>query len=138
MRFVEIAYANLAIWKNYPVKLRLADGVPHGFLQEAPTRTSRLRLPSLARRARTAHLRKHFRGRLEVVGRADEDDPQRVPADALAERGAAAGIETHGGFLLRRGGRPPARIRAASRKTVGAARERPTPRRPLRPLKSRD
>ena len=34
-------------------------------------------------------LRQHLGRGVEAVGRTDEDDPQRVPPDALAERGAA-------------------------------------------------
>ena len=41
-------------------------------------------------------------GCLEALGRADEDDPQRVPPDAVAEGGAGSGCQTHGGVLLRR------------------------------------
>src|SRR5439155_4500217 len=62
-----------------------ANGASHGLLQETPTRTSRDGHAPVARRAGPADLREHLRRRLEALGRTDEDDPQRVPADAPAE-----------------------------------------------------
>ena len=43
---------------------------------------------ALARRTRSADLRQYLGRSLEALGRADEDDPQRVPPDAVAEGGA--------------------------------------------------
>src|SRR4029077_5914121 len=95
-------------------------GAPNGFLQETPARSSRDGDAPLARRARPAPLREHFGRRLEALGRAHEDDPQRVSADAVAERGPAAGREAHGGLLLRRRRRAPSRIRSRAVKRLTA------------------
>src|SRR3954464_5492311 len=100
-----------------------ADGVPHRSLQEAAARSSWPRGRSLARRTWPACLRQHLRGGVEVVGRAHEDDPQRVPPDALAEGGAATRRQAHGGVLLRRRGRTAAWLRAAAREAVGSRQE---------------
>src|SRR5262245_55434639 len=84
---------------------------PEGVLSKVPEGAAGTGRPALAGGARRANLREHLRRSLENVGRTDEDDPQRVPADALAETGPGAGAEAHGGLLLRRGRRPPARLR---------------------------
>ena len=69
---------------------------------------------ALARRARSANLRQRVGGRLEALGRAHEDDPQRVPPDAVAEGSAGTRRQAHGRLLLRRRRRAAARIRAAA------------------------
>ena len=51
---------------------------------------------------RTAHLRERFGAGVEAVGGASEDDPQRVPPDAVAEGSAGAHREADGRVLLRR------------------------------------
>src|SRR5438874_5091161 len=54
----------------------------------------------MARRARAAHLRERVEGRVEALGRADENDPERVPPDAVAERGPGSRRQAHGRFLF--------------------------------------
>src|SRR5687767_2611836 len=61
---------------------------PHGALREVSERNAWTRLAALAGRARAARLRECVRSGVEAVGRTAEDDSQRVPSDALAERGA--------------------------------------------------
>src|ERR1041385_8972921 len=86
----------------------------HRQLREVPEGAPGPRRASLAGRARTAHLRKRIRAGVEDVGRPPEDDPQRVPPDALAEGGAGADRQAHGGLLLRRKRGAPARLRSAT------------------------
>src|SRR5687768_6385398 len=84
---------------------------PHGILPEVSKGDAWAGKGAVAGRTGSAHLREYLRRGLEALGRADEDDPQRVSADALAEGSAAARDQAHGGFLLRRRRRAPARIR---------------------------
>src|SRR4029450_3512137 len=77
-------------------------------------RNARPRYGHLGGRARGADLREHLRGRLAALGRADEDDSERVPSHAVAEGSAGARQEAHGGFLLRRRSGAPTRIRPAA------------------------
>src|SRR5262245_45385261 len=109
-------------------KHQRADGI----LPEVPEGTTRSRRAPLARRARSAYFRPHLRRRLETLGRTDEDDPQRVPPDAVAEAGTGARAEAHGGLLLRRRRRAPAGVRAAAgqgiRRAAGITPGLPGPR----------
>src|SRR5437870_6621321 len=98
---------------------------PDGVLPEIPERDARTRRSALARRTRAADLRGHFRRSLEDVGRADEDDPQRVSPDAVAERGAGARAETHGGFLLRRGSGAASGLRPATDEAIASSFQLP-------------
>src|SRR5713226_9965000 len=72
---------------------------PHHPLREVSKRSAGARRGSMAGRTRAAHLRERLPGSVEALGRAHEDDPQRVSADALAERGAGTRGEAHGGLL---------------------------------------
>ena len=83
-------------------------------------RSSRKRCPGLDKQPWPGELgeriyREHLGRCLEALGRADEDDPQRVSADALAEGGSGAREEAHGRLLLRRGRGPAARVTCRSR-----------------------
>src|SRR5436190_2048821 len=82
-----------------------------GLLSEIPERNARSRRATVARRAWPADLRQHIGGGLEIVGRTDEDDSQRVSSDAVAERGTGAREEAHGRFLLRRRSCPASGLR---------------------------
>ena len=53
----------------------------------------------------------------EHVGRADEDDPERVPPAAVPERSAGARRQAHGRVLLRRSRRAAARLRPGNTST---------------------
>src|SRR5262249_29450817 len=85
-----------------------------GLLRQVPERASRARYTAVAGRTRSTDLRERLARRLEAVGRADENDSQRVPSDAVAERGTGARCEAHGGFLLRPGFCPASRLRSAA------------------------
>src|SRR5687768_15049763 len=61
---------------------------PHGAVREISEADAWPRFAPLARRAWTTHLRERLRPGVEALGRTPEDDPQRVPADALAEGSA--------------------------------------------------
>src|SRR4029453_13134666 len=89
-------------------------------LSEIPERNARSRCPAVARRARTEDLRKYFGGSLEIVGRTDEDDSQRVSPDAVAERGTGTREEAHGRFFLRRGSCTASRLRPATSQVATA------------------
>src|SRR6185503_1038043 len=95
-------------------------------LREISEGASGPRRAPMARRARAAHLRERLRAGVEDVGRADEDDSQRVSPDAVAERGAGADLEAHGGFLLRPGRGAAAGIRAAADEIMGRLKAAPT------------
>ena len=62
-----------------------------------------------------------FGGGVEALGRANEDDPQRVPPDAVAEGGAGPRRQAHGGLLLRRRRGASARVRARNRRSDRAS-----------------
>src|SRR5215207_1587621 len=64
---------------------------------------------------------------METLGRADEDDPERVPADALAEGSAGTGSETYGGFLLRRRSRAAPGLRSTAKQVASVAGRCPHP-----------
>src|SRR5258705_3290179 len=83
-------------------------------LREISEGASGPRYAPMARRARATHLRERLRAGVEDVGRADEDDSQRISPDAVAEGGAGADREAHGGFLLRRGRGAAPRLRSAA------------------------
>src|SRR4029079_9340147 len=69
-------------------------------LREVTEGFARPRRGTVARRTREAHLRQCLRAGMENVGRPDEDDPERIPPDALAEGGAGADGQADGRFLL--------------------------------------
>src|SRR5207247_6592657 len=73
----------------------------------------------LARRTRPTHLRQHLSRGLETLGRAHEDDSQRVPPHAVAERSPGTRCQTYGRILLRRRRGLTARVRASTGK-IGA------------------
>src|SRR5207248_10209172 len=75
---------------------------PHGDVREIPEGTPGPGCAAVAWRTRPAHLREYFEGRLEALGRAHEDDPERVPPDALAEGSAGPRSQAHGRLFLRR------------------------------------
>src|SRR5207237_1659994 len=81
---------------------------------EIPERAARARRAPLARRARPKNLSKRVGAGVEIVGRPDEDDPERVPPDALAEGSAGIDREAHGRLLLRGGRRTAAGVRSAT------------------------
>src|ERR1700730_18645481 len=90
----------------------------YGDVREVSERAARPRRPAVARRTRSAHLRKCLRSGMEALGRADEDDSQRVPADAVAEGSARPRREAYGGFLLWRRRGAPARLRPATGEVI--------------------
>src|SRR5687767_11665852 len=92
---------------------------PDGAVRQVPETAAWPRQSSVAGRARAAGLRQRVRPGLEAVGRPDEDDPERIPPDALAERSAGADREADGGLLLRRKRGVAARLRAAADQVVG-------------------
>src|SRR5688572_24476555 len=85
---------------------------PHGVLCEIPEESPRSRRETVARPARRQDLRERLRAGLEAVGRTPEDDPQRVPPDALAEGSTGTGRPSARGLLLRGERRAAARVRA--------------------------
>src|SRR5215510_3861472 len=91
---------------------------PDGPMREIPEGAPGARRAPVARRARAADLRERLRPGVEDVGRPDEDDPERIPPDAVAEGSAGADWAAHGGLLLRRGRGPAARVRATADKIV--------------------
>src|SRR5262245_53746770 len=72
----------------------------------------------MARRTRSADLRKHLRSGLETVGGPDEDDPQRVSSASVAERSAGHDWTPYGGIPLRQRDFSAPGLRA--RKKIGA------------------
>src|SRR4051812_17436413 len=91
-------------------------------MRQVPEAAAGARYATVARRTGPADLRERLRAGVEAVGRADEDDPQRVPADALAEGSAGVDRQAHGGFLLRGERRPPPRFRAAADQVISRGR----------------
>src|SRR5687767_15113357 len=87
---------------------------PDGPLREVSEGHAGARCAALAGGARTTRLRQGLRAGVEAVGRAAEDDPQRVPPDAVAERGADADRAADGRLLLRRKRGAAARLRPAA------------------------
>jgi hypothetical protein len=85
-----------------------------GVLREVPEGIAGSRCPALARRARPAHLRARLGSGVEALGRAHEDDFERVSSDALAEGSAGSHCQTDGRFFLRRGSGSPSRLRPAT------------------------
>src|SRR5688572_849095 len=70
-------------------------------MREIPKDAARPRLTTVARRTGSAHFRKRFCAGLEAVGRPSEDDSERIPSNAVAERSAGTDRAADGGFLLR-------------------------------------
>src|SRR6185436_8943835 len=96
-----------------------------GLLRQVSERAGGARCAPLARRPRPAYLRERVGGCLEALGRAHEDDPQRVSTDALAEGGARPRGQAHGGLLLRRSGGAPSRVCAPANEVTTAGRAPP-------------
>src|ERR671931_2604510 len=92
----------------------------HGQLQEISEGTAGPRRTAVAWRARAADLREHLRAGVETLGGADEDDPQRVPPDAVAEGSPGPRRQAHGGFFLRRGRGTAARIRPPANEVISS------------------
>src|SRR3954469_2490545 len=83
-------------------------------MRQVSERYARARRPALAWRARAARVRERLRAGVEDVGRTPEDDPQRVPLDALAEGSTGADCAADAGLLLRRERRAAAGVRSAA------------------------
>src|SRR5262245_11565486 len=74
---------------------------PNGTVREVSKDAPRPRFAALARRTGTTHLRQRLRAGMEAVGRPSENDPERVPPDAVAKGSAGTDWTAHGGFLFR-------------------------------------
>ncbi len=74
----------------------------HRALHQAEKGSPRAGVAPLAGTAGTADLRERVGAGLEAVGGATEDDPQRIPADAVAEGSAGTDRAAPRGVLLRR------------------------------------
>src|SRR5690606_32323008 len=83
-------------------------------LRETPAGAAGARGAPVAGRDRTADLRERVGPGLEALGRASEDDPERISSDAVAEGGAGADSQAPGGVLLRRRRGTAARLRPAA------------------------
>src|SRR5262249_37845788 len=94
---------------------------PDRALCQVPEGLARVGRAAVAWRARAARLRPGLRRCVEALGGSDEDDPQRVPTDAVAEGSAGTGRPTYGRFLLRRGRRVTTRIRSSAGEVARAA-----------------
>src|SRR5690349_9066900 len=79
-------------------------------MRQAAARAARSRRKTVARPPGPADLRQRLRRSLDDVGRAHEDDPERVPPDALAEGGAGSRRQADGRILLRRVRGPASRL----------------------------
>src|ERR1700686_5089238 len=90
----------------------------HGDVREVSERAAGPRRPAVAWRTGSAHLRKCLRSGMEALGRADEDDSQRVPAHAVAEGRARPRREAYGGFLLWRKRGASARLRSPTGEVI--------------------
>src|SRR5262245_10282677 len=97
---------------------------PNGTVREVSKDAARARFAALARRTGTAHLRKRLRAGMEAVGGPSENDPERVPPDAVAKGSAGTDWTAHGGFLLRCRRRAASRVCATANKITPAHRIR--------------
>src|SRR5262245_29029438 len=76
---------------------------PHRLLPEVSEGAAGFGHAAVAWRARATHLREHLGAGVEALGGSNEDDPQRVPADAVAEGSPGSRCQAHGRLFLRRG-----------------------------------
>src|SRR6185503_14714163 len=86
---------------------------------EGPARPGR---GAVARRDRAAHLRERLGAGLEALGGAPEDDPQRIPPDALAEGRPGGDSHADGRLFLRRRIGAAAGLRPSTDEVVSAFR----------------
>ena len=88
-----------------------------GLLREVSEGAARARRAPVAGRARPACVRQRLGPGVEALGGSHEDDPQRVPPDAVAEGSSGSRRQADGRLLLRRRRRAPAWLRSPSRRS---------------------